>query len=745
MRETPLNHGWTFAEGFDPAWTTAPLSGQSVSLPHNAVDLPWAYLDEKSYQRPFTYQRVIHWDEAFRDHEVFADFEGAMADSRVWLNGEEVAHHPDGYTPFAARLTRHLRPGDNLLTVRVDGSENPAIPPFGGQIDYLTYAGIYREASLRVVPGLWIERLKIETPEPLAATKTVILRVDLSGAAAGASVEVALRNAAGDEIARAKAIGSDGTSITLRFDGLAGLALWDIDSPVLYHAEARLTSPAGTDSLSDRFGFREARFTVDGFVLNGRKLKLMGLNRHQSFPYSGYAQGRMSQRRDAEILKNDLACNIVRTSHYPQSRHFLDCCDEIGLLVFEEIPGWQHMGDLAWQKESVNNVRAMIERDWNRPAIIIWGVRINESLDNHDFYAETNRVARELDPTRQTGGVRFIAESELLEDVYTMNDFVMGQFENPLLNRPRMALRNRKETTGLPAPVPYLVTEFNGHMYPTKAWDQEQRQVEHVTRHLEVLDAMFGDDAISGCIGWCFYDYNTHSDFGSGDRICHHGVATVFREPKFAAYAYSSQRAPSTGVVLEPVTFFARGERNIGGVLPLMVLTNCDEVELHYSNRLVKRVGPDRTRFPHLPHAPVIIDHRHFAPEEMGLWGQAWQSSEVVGFINGVEVARRAFAANPLPTRLEITPDSDRLEATARDEVRVILRALDQCGNKLPFLPDLVSLSVTGPAQLIGPSQVMLAGGSAGFWLRATGDRGEIRVTVQSTRFAAQETTLQAV
>ncbi len=118
---------------------------------------------------------------------------------------------------------------------------------------------------------------------------------------------------------------------------------------------------------------------------------------------------------------------------------------------------------------------------------------------------------------------------------------------------------------------------------------------------------------IAGAIGWCAFDYNTHKDFGSGDRICHHGVSDMFREPKFAAYAYASQCEPDEEVVLEPVTFWARGERNIGGVLPLMVLTNCDEVELRYGDNPPKRVGPDRERFPHLPHAPVIIDRRHFS------------------------------------------------------------------------------------------------------------------------------------
>ena len=733
--DMPCNDSWIFAEGFDPAWVAAPLRGEAVELPHSAVDMPLSYFDETAYQRPFTYQRAIPWEDRFEGREVALLFEGAMADAVVWVNGQEVVRHRDGYTPFEAQLTEHLRPGDNLVTVRIDGSENPEIPPFGGQIDYLTYAGIYREVSLRVTARLWIANVKVETPEPLAERKSVRARVWLAGEGQGARIAARLLDAEGGEVARADVEASGGEA-RFTFDGISGLRLWRPEDPALYMLELALTSEAGEDRLSTRFGFREARFTPEGFRLNGEPLKLMGLNRHQSFPYSGYAQGRRSQERDAEILKWDLGCNVVRTSHYPQSRHFLDRCDEIGLLVFEEIPGWQHIGGAEWKAESVANVRRMIERDWNHPSIILWGVRINESQDDHDFYAETNRVARELDTTRQTGGVRFITESEMLEDVYTLNDFILGDFENPRSNRPRTALRSRRETTGLQHPVPYLITEYNGHMFPTKAWDQEQRQAEHAIRHLEVLDAAFGDPGIAGAIGWCFFDYNTHKDFGSGDRICHHGVATIFREPKFAAYAYASQRDPAQGVVMQPVTFYARGERNIGGVLPLLVLTNCDEVDIRYGAGLRKRVGPDRERFPHLPHAPVILDHRHFSGAEMGLWGMSWEDCEIVGYLGREEVARRRYVADPLPTTLDVAPDATTLDAKARDEVRVIVRALDQAGNVLPFLQDAVRIEVGGPARLIGPGTAYLAGGTTGFWLRATGGTGAVRVRVTTDRFA---------
>ncbi|MBB2751966.1 UNVERIFIED_ORG: beta-galactosidase [Rhizobium aethiopicum] len=731
-----FNEGWSFHEGFGQRLLESFDAARSVSLPHTAVELPFNYFDETSYQRAFTYQKVLRWLPEFEGREVSLVFDAAMADSVVYLNGEEIIAHKDGYTPFEARLTGKLLKGENLVTVKIDGSENPAIPPFGGRIDYLTYAGIYRDVWLKVTDPVSIRNLKIETTDVLAPEKSATIRVDIAnpeGRSFSATVTATLKQADGAVIATA-ATETIGDRTRLSFGGLTGITLWDIADPTLYEVTVELRTEHGSDRVSTRFGFRTAEFTPEGFLLNGRPLKLRGLNRHQSFPYVGYAAGRSAQERDADIMKSVLKCNIVRTSHYPQSKWFLDRCDAIGLLVFEEIPGWQHIGDADWQKESIENVRRMIERDWNHPSIIIWGVRINESQDSHDFYVETNRLARELDSTRQTGGVRYITESELLEDVYTMNDFILGNEELPGANRPRTVLRGQQENTGLSRKVPYLITEFNGHMHPTKIYDQEQRQAEHVRRHLEVLNAAYGDPDISGAIGWCMFDYNTHKDFGSGDRICYHGVMDMFREPKFAAYAYISQCDPSEEIVMKPATFWARGERNIGGVLPLIILTNCDEVELQYGE-LSKRIGPDRENYPHLPHPPVVLDHRHFTADELGTWGLEWIDGTLTGYIAGEPVASLTLAADPLPTTLEIVADSSTLRARERDSTRVIIRALDQCGQRLPFMNDSISLKVHGPAKIVGPANVPLQGGTAGFWLEATGLVGEITVEAVSSRF----------
>ena len=739
-----FNGDWTFRHGFTPGTVGARIEGETVRLPHSAVELPYNYFDETSYQKPFTYQKRFDWRPEFEAQEVSVVFDAAMADSVVWLNGVEIIAHKDGYTPFEARLTPHLKRGENLLTVKIDGSENPAIPPFGGQIDYLCYAGIYRDVWLKVASPVSIANVKIETPDALADRKSVTAKVFLrnpENKSFAGKITASIRARDGAEIATGS-VDLAGDTATIAFDGLTGIELWDIANPALYTLSLKLETEHGADVLAQRFGFRTAQFTPDGFLLNGKPLKLRGLNRHQAWPHTGYAMGRRAQEKDADILKYELACNVVRTSHYPQSKYFIDRCDEIGLLVFEEIPGWQHIGDEAWQAESIENVRRMIERDWNHPSIIIWGVRINESQDNHDFYAETNRLARELDPTRQTGGVRFITNSELLEDVYTMNDFVLGNEELPGNNRGRVVLRDRVETTGITRPIPYMITEYNGHMYPTKRFDQEQRQAEHVTRHLLILDHVAGDSNISGSTGWCFADYNTHKDFGSGDRICYHGVMDMYRIPKFAGYAYASQGEPEDNVVLQPVTYWARGERNIGGVLPLIILTNCDYVEVKFGDFPPKRIDPDRETYKHLPHPPVVLDHRNITPDEIGRWGHVWRQGIITGYVNGKAVKSITLSADPVPASLSMVADDAELRAGEKDATRVVIRALDQNGNLLPFFEEPVALTLDGPGRIIGPSEHTLKGGATGLWIEAGDVSGKLTLTATSRRFDTQTITI---
>ncbi len=734
-----LNKSWRYSEAFDDKFINENFDDrqfQAVHLPHTNKDVPYSYFDEKISQFISCYRKEINISEEFEGRRIYIDFEGVMCFAKVYLNSAYVGEHKGGYTPFSIDITDHVRFGSsNHLVVMVDSTERKDVPPFGNVVDYLVYGGIYREVSLRIVDSVFIENVRLESIDVLSDAKKLTAEVYLENRTnAEKSVLLSLKlkddgmviGHATSSIVIPQQIG-DTVQLTLDID--AAIDLWDIDVPRLYDAEICLEGEGFSDTFATKFGFREAIFKTDGFYLNGKKVKLIGLNRHQSFPYIGYAMPARVQRKDADILKHELGLNMVRTSHYPQSQYFLDRCDEIGLLVFEEIPGWQYIGDDEWKEVSKANVVEMIRRDWNRPAIVIWGVRINESQDDHDFYAETNALARRTDPSRQTGGVRCLNGSELLEDVYTMNDFIHEGGE--------VVLRDQKEITYLDHNVPYLVTEYNGHMYPTKRFDNEERQMEHSLRHLKVINAAAVYDGISGAIGWCAFDYNTHKDFGAGDRICHHGVMDMFRIPKFAAYAYKSQIDPSREVVLEPATVFARGERCIGGVTPLLVMTNCDYVDFYYGGVNVGRNYPLKDRFPGLDHPPILIE------EMAGEWGMAWQQGELVGFVDGREAVRKTYSAEPVASKLIAEIDDLVLSSEEIDATRIVFKLVDQEGHLIPYINESIKINISGPGELVGPDLVSLVGGCIGTWVKTKGQKGEIVVSASCSQFHTNDIVIQ--
>ncbi|HEX3352195.1 MAG TPA: glycoside hydrolase family 2 TIM barrel-domain containing protein [Terriglobales bacterium] len=734
----PINRNWRYsrsvAEGahnrdFDDS------GFERVVIPHTNVRLPWHSFDEKSYEFISCYRRRFKLPAEARGHRVFADFEGVMTASTVWINGTRLGEYKGGYTPFSFDLTPHVDfDGENVLVVDVDSSERPDIPPFGYQIDYLTFGGIYREVSLRIVPPTFIENVFAKPKDVLTAHPSLDVDCFIEHSDAQHSdaqhsdarrsdakknflaLEVELRDgdrvlAKGTQRIPPSAAGTDPVTHTVHLDNLGSIKLWDLATPSLYTVHVRLLSGGQlVDEVSRTIGFREAQFTDHGFELNGKVIKLRGLDRHQTFPWVGQAMPGRVQRRDAQILRNQLKCNIVRTSHYPQSRHFLDACDEIGLLVLEEIPGWQHIGDEPWKLISIDNVSRMIRRDWNHPSIILWGVRINESKDDHDFYVRTNALAHKLDPTRQTGGIRYFQESEFLEDVFTMNDF---GFPLKPPNHPR-----------------YLNTEFVGHTYPTKTIDQVERLTEHTLRHARIHDQLASNPQYAGGIGWCAFDYNTHGDFGSGDRICYHGVTDIFREPKPAAGFYKSQCDPVEEAVLEPAFHWARGDASVG-FSNAVVCSNCDHLKLYIADELVAEVEPDRKQFSHLRYAPFVV--------ELGELFHKWGDLRLEGYIQGKQMIVKKFSGKGIDQKFTLLPDDTSLTADGADTTRVVLRVTDEFDAIRPFANDAIQFELEGPAELIGDNPFSLVGGTGAVWIRAREQAGTVRLTATHPLLGKQQ------
>ncbi|MDE3201523.1 MAG: beta galactosidase jelly roll domain-containing protein [Acidobacteriota bacterium] len=726
----PINRNWRFSpKAMDAARARVfdDSKFERVVVPHTNLRVPWHGFDEKTYEFVSLYRRHFRLPAAARGKRVFVDFEGVMTASKVWVNGTYLGEYKGGYTPFSFELTQHVdHDRDNVLAVEVDSSERADIPPFGNEVDYLTFGGIYREVQLRVVSATYIENIFAQPKEVLSGRPALDVEcfLESSEKASGSvyTLEAVLYDGAQEIAATRQAVPAWGDVAlkpqTLHFDGIDGIALWDLHAPKLYRVEVRLIKAAETvDSDTRRIGFREAKFTPEGFKINGKVVKLRGLDRHQMFPWVGQAMPARVQKRDAKILRNELKCNIVRTSHYPQSRHFLDSCDEVGLLVLEEIPGWQHIGDLAWQNISVDNVRRMVRRDWNHPSIILWGVRINESRDNHDFYTRTNAMAHKLDPTRQTCGVRYFQESEFLEDVFTMNDFGFP------LKKPNHPL--------------YLNTEFVGHTYPTKTVDNIERLREHTIRHARVHDQLASDPQYAGGIGWCAFDYNTHANFGSGDRICYHGVTDIWREPKPAAGFYRSQCEPEEEIVLAPSFHWAFGDEN-SAFSEALICSNCEHLKLYVSGKLIAEADPDREQFKHLKYAPFTPKLSNFHEE--------WGDLRIEGYIGGKLVATKMMSGKGVDQKFTAKPDDTELVADGADTTRVVLRVTDEHDAVRPFACDGIRFELSGPATLIGDNPFALVGGQGAVWIRAGERAGKVTLTAHHPYLGSQmmEFTLKA-
>lgn len=755
-----LCSGWQFAESWSEEFLSGAGEAEDVRLPHTVRELPLHYAGPEDYEMLCGYRRVLHIPAEYEGKRLFLQFDGAAHIASVFVNGRETVTHRCGYTAFRVEITGLVRYGaDNLVAVRLDCTENPAIPPFGFVIDYLTYGGLYREVWLDVREQAYIEDIFVTTPA--AGRVRAVLTVS------GGQQHVRLRVLDGG--ACLAECGGDGSEFDV---SVPNAAQWSPEHPKLYTLEAMLDNG---DTQRVSFGFRTAEFRADGLYLNGERVFMRGLNRHQSYPYIGYAAPESLQREDARILKHELGCNAVRTSHYPQSRYFIDECDREGLLVFTELPGWQHIGGEEWKTQAVENVREMIMQYRNHPSIVLWGVRINESVDDDDLYRRTNALAHELDPSRATSGVRYLEKSSLLEDVYSYNDF--SHCGDNAGVKPK-----RKVTPDMNRAL--IVSEHNGHMFPTKSFDPWEKRQAQALRHARVLNDAAADGEHAGCFGWCMFDYPTHKDFGSGDRVCYHGVMDAFRNPKTAAALYASQSGETP--VLEVGSPMDIGDYAAGDTGKVYVFTNADEVALYKNDRYVTSFRP--SGWSGLTHGPVLADDTigcllntqegftgakekllHDCLVSAGKHGLAnmplgdklkmlrcmamykltfadgvklygkyvgnWGGEATRWRFDGIRDGRTVASCTRAPGKhlhIEARVSSTALtERASYDMAAVRIRLLDEYGNTASYAQLPVELETGGVIGIAGPHTVTAEGGMCGTYVRSLGRAGSGTLTLR--------------
>ncbi len=728
-----FNQGWLFGGVYVPGSADRHYDDSGfarVTLPHTVVPLSWGNWHPASWEAIWVYRRHVTPPRlpGGGRARVFVDFDGVMANATLLVNGRAAGGHQGGYLPWQTELTGHLEGGDNVLALIVD-SRWLQVPPDGApggarEVDYLQPGGIYRDATLRVVPEVFLSDVFVKPVNVLRRDRSVQIHatIDASVVPRG-PVQISAQLWDGSSViaTASSSVTLEETGVTsVRFGitGIGGVALWSPDAPKLYTVVVTLAParrPAHTVTV--RTGFREAVFRVDGFYLNGKRYKIFGLNRHQLFPYIGMAAPARLQRRDAEILKYELNCNMVRCSHYPQSPHFLDACDDLGIMVWQEPPGWGYVGDAAWQALMLQNVHDMVIRDRSRPSVIVWATRPNEAPNYPALYAQARELAYRLDGSRQTTGAMInYSMAGWAEDVFAYDDYQHS--DGGALLRPPMP------------GVPYMVSEAVGALdgSPTYRWgDPGPVLAEQALLHAQVHDLAQSGARYAGLLGWAGIDYaSLHGGRRIWEGLKTPGVFDTFRVAKPGAAFYRSQREPLVDPVILPVFFwdFGPGAPPFGPGQDAMIATNCDRLQIYVNGYHIATGTPDTSRFRNLAHPPVFAN--------LLVDGSNLPELRIDGYLRDRLVASVRMSADTARDRLALAAEDASIVADGTDATRLTFRAVDAYGNQRRFATGLVHLSAAGPATLIGdnPFDFAAYGAVGGAFLRSRpGQPGPVSVT----------------
>lgn len=747
-----FDRDWMFGGKLNPSVRVVGLDERtfsSITLPHCVARLSWENWDPASWQDLWIYRRHFSLPRELKGLRVFLKFDGVMVGATPTINGQELPRHLGGYLPFEYELTKWLK-NENTLNVTVD-SRWSNVPPEGSplgakRVDYLEAGGIYRSAWLKAVPQIFIRELFVKPVQVLDPSRRIEVLCTLDAAvlpAKSVQVEAQLQDGArvvskAVETVHLNKIGQ--SSLTITLPNLGNVALWDVDSPRLYSVVARLlVDGKPIHDYCVRTGLRDAKFELDGFFLNGRRLQLFGLNRHEIYPYVGGAMPPRVMRRDAEMLRRELNCNIVRCSHYPQSEAFLNACDELGLMVWEETPGWGYLGDDAWKELLVRDVGDMIVRDRNHPAIVIWGVRANESANDVALYRRTTALAKSLDDSRpdsgsMTPGSRKDWEENWHEDVFAFDDY--------------HAEPDGSVGIADPVPgVPYMLAEAVGQFDYTagkgfgiryrRAGDVSLQQVQAV-RHAQAHSRAGAKPRICGVIAWCGFEYA--SLVNSYNTVKTPGIADVFRIPKLGASFYQAQGDPNVRPIIQPSFYWDFGPQTPSGPgKQAAIFSNCDRLELSVGGQRKATLHPNAADFPHLKHPPFFAD--------LDLDGSAWPELRIDGFVGNRLLLSRFFSSDPSQDQFLLEADDTVLDADGADATRLVFKVADKFGAERAFAGGEVTFELTGPGVIVGdnPFSLVESGGVGALWVKTLPDRlGLIRITAKHSTLGTKSVEIAA-
>ena len=649
------------------------------------------------------YRKTFTLPEDAKGKRVFVRFDGVYMDSDIWLNGAHLGKHPYGYTSFQYDLTPQMKPGRNVLAVRVN-VQQPCSRWYSG-------AGIYRHVWLTITDpvhvALW--GTYVTTPEvsDAAAQVRVRTRVQNEGeAGVKATLTTGIVDAGGKKIAEHQAAEQIAAGGSHEFDQALKVATprrWSIEDPYLYRAVSEVRVG---DRLVDRyetpFGIRTIEFTADkGFLLNGKRVQLKGVCNHHDLGCLGAAVHRRGIERQLEILKA-MGCNAIRTSHNPPAPELLELCDRMGLVVMDEafdewiIPksGMRYGYGRFFDEWSERDLVSMIHRDRNHPSVILWSIgnEIKEQAAPHGG-AMAKRLAdmcHREDPTRPvTSGVNKMGSAvqngfTKALDVLGINYFVdnynsqRGQLLVAAETSSALSTRGEYGLTLKPDGQVAINTRANNQCV---SYDMD-RPGWGCTAEDSLL-AIKNAPWVAGEFVWTGFDYiGEPTPYGWPSRSSYFGIIDLAGFPKDRYYLYQSQWTDKPVIHLLPHWNWKGFE---GKEIPVWCFTNAESVELFINGKSMGSKDFRDTKSLHLewkvPYEPGVL--------------------KAVGKKGGQTIVDEVRTAGE-PTRLIVRPDRKRIAADGADLSFVEVRIVDKDGNLCPNADNQITFGLEGPGEIAG-------------------------------------------
>ena len=768
-----MNPAWRFFKGSvegaeavafdDSKWAV-------VSLPHGVEYIPTEASGCINYQGEVWYRKHFTLNPALKGRKIFLHFEAIMGKSKVYVNGTQLAENLGGYLPVIVDITKVANwEGDNVISVLSDNSNDPIYPPGKPQrvLDYTYFGGIYRDCWLVAHNNVHITDPNYENIvaggglfvayDNVSESKAdVILKAHIRNEQSvpfKGSIEYEIQSASGEVVATVKqkiAIKGNSASSFSRTATVSKPMLWTPDSPTLYNLYIRVLDTKGKiiDGYRRRIGIRSIEFRGrEGFFLNGKHYNepLIGANRHQDYAVVGHAVANSAHWRDAKKLR-DLGLKVIRNAHCPQDPAFMDACDELGLFIIDNVPGWQFWNkDPRFEQYIYRDIRQLVRRDRNHPSLWFWEPTLNETRFPASFADNALYIVAEEHPYKGAYSSYDVEARTKSNEVYPI------QYTHPQAGSGSIYAH---KTLELRDDVSYFTREFgdcvddwNSHNSPSRVarnWGEIPMlvQAQHYANppykytSLDVLYRVFPEH-IGGCL-WHSFDHQRgyHPDPFYG------GVADVFRQPKYSYYMFMAQRSPvkQEGQLYEsgPMVYIAH-EMTPFSPKDVTVYSNCDEVRLTYlanGKSWTYRKPKNNGGMP----SPIITfkDVYNFM-DDKELSRKKRQKDVYLlaeGIMNGEVVATHKVMPARRPSKVVLWLDNEGndLKADGSDFTTVVAGIADRDGNIKRLNNYSVKFQIEGEGRILGGGNELanpapIKWGTAPIIVHSTLKAGKIRIT----------------